>query len=180
MNKDPEDNAYGVKFSEIHAIDLVDMDGDGIRDVVTGKRFWSHGRTGDPDRNDAAVLYWFRLSRGANGSVDFVPYLIDSESGVGTQVVAADLNGDSLPDVVVGNKRGTFVHLHGKKTVTREEWEQAQPKRYRVRRSRLGLFSAPPLTENRARGQRNRPVEVRRCRVSPFRSRRIRPRILSR
>jgi hypothetical protein len=130
MNKDPKENAYGVKFSEIHAIDLVDMDGDGIRDIVTGKRFWSHGRTGDPDRNDAAVLYWFRVSRSANGSVDFVPYLIDSESGVGTQVVATDLNGDGLPDVIVGNKRGAFVHLHGEKTVTREEWEKAQPKRF--------------------------------------------------
>ena len=66
MNKDPKDNAYGVKFSEIHAIALVDMDGDGLKDIVTGKRFWSHGRTGDPDRNDAAVLYWFKLARSAD------------------------------------------------------------------------------------------------------------------
>jgi hypothetical protein len=117
-----------VKFSEIHAIDLVDMDGDGLKDIVTGKRFWSHGRTGDPDRNDAAVLYWFKLSR-TGKQVDFVPYLIDSESGVGTQVVAGDINGDTLPDIVVGNKRGTFVHLHEKKTVTPQEWEKAQPKR---------------------------------------------------
>lgn len=130
MNRDPEDNKYGVRFSEIHAIDLVDMDGDGLKDIVTGKRFWSHGRTGDPDRNAAAVLYWFKLVRNADKSVDFIPYLIDSESGVGTQVVATDINGDSLPDIVVGNKRGTFVHLHQKRTVTREEWEKAQPKRY--------------------------------------------------
>ena len=34
-----------------------------------------------------------------------------------------------LPDIVVGNKAGTFVLLHEKKTVTREEWENAQPKR---------------------------------------------------
>jgi hypothetical protein len=34
---------------------------------------------------------------------------------------ANDINGDGLPDVVVGNKKGTFVHLHEKKTVTREE-----------------------------------------------------------
>jgi hypothetical protein len=134
VNKEPGDSPYGVKFSEIHAIDLVDMDGDGVKDIVTGKRFWSHGRTGDPDRNDAAVLYWFRLVRGASG-VDFVPYLIDDASGVGTQVVATDINGDSLPDIVVGNKRGTFVHLHEKKTVTREEWEKAQPRR---------ISSAPP------------------------------------
>ena len=129
VNKDPADNPYGVKFSEIHAIDLVDMDGDGLKDIVTGKRFWSHGREGDPDRNDRAVLYWFKLVRHAGGSVDFVPYLIDDDSGVGTQVVAADINGDDLPDVVVGNKKGTFVHVHEKKTVTREDWERAQPKR---------------------------------------------------
>jgi hypothetical protein len=111
VNKDPSESPYGVKFSEIHAIDLVDMDGDGVKDIVTGKRFWSHGRTGDPDRNDAAVLYWFTLVRGRNGGVDFMPHLIDNESGVGTQVVATDINGDGRPDVVVGNKRGTFVHL---------------------------------------------------------------------
>jgi hypothetical protein len=75
------------------------------------------------------VLYWFKLARRAGG-VDFIPYLIDADSGVGTQVVAGDINGDGLPDVVVGNKKGTFVHLHEKKTVTREEWEKAQPKRY--------------------------------------------------
>ena len=53
-----------MKFSELHAVDMVDMDGDGLKDIVTGKRFWSHGRTGDPDRNDKAVIYWFRLVRG--------------------------------------------------------------------------------------------------------------------
>jgi len=88
MGKEPNDNKYGVKFSELHAIDLVDMDGDGLKDIVTGKRFWSHGRTGDPDRNDKAVLYWFKLVRGSDKSVDFVPHLIDDNSGVGTQVVA--------------------------------------------------------------------------------------------
>jgi FG-GAP repeat len=117
-----------VKFSELHAIDLVDMDGDGVKDIVTGKRFWSHGRTGDPDRNDKAVLYWFKTARGADKSVDFIPYLIDDNSGVGVQVVASDMNGDGLADIVVGNKKGTFVHLHEKKTVSREEWQKAQPK----------------------------------------------------
>ena len=128
MGSTPEDNRYGVKFSEPHAVDLVDMDGDGLKDIVTGKRFWSHGRIGDPDRNDSAVLYWFQLVRGADKSVDFVPHLIDDNSGVGTQVVASDINGDGLPDVVVGNKKGTFVHIHEKKIVTHDEWLKAQPK----------------------------------------------------
>jgi len=48
--------------------------------------------------------------------------------------VRADINGDALPDVVVGNPRGTFVHMHQKKTVTSEEWPRAQPKRQAVER----------------------------------------------
>jgi hypothetical protein len=115
MNKTPAENKYGVKFSELHAIEVVDMDGDGLKDIVTGKRFWSHGRTGDPDRNDDAVLYWFKLVRAKDGSVDFVPHLIDKASGVGTQVVVTDIDGDTRPDIVVGNKKGAYVHLQVKK-----------------------------------------------------------------
>ena len=115
MNKEPSENKYGVKFSELHAIDLVDMDGDGLKDIVTGKRFWSHGRTGDPDRNDKAVTYWFKLVRGADKSVDFIPHLIDADTGVGVQVVAGDINKDGLPDIVVGNKKGAYILLQEKK-----------------------------------------------------------------
>jgi len=105
-------NKDGVAFSEIHAIDLVDMDGDGLKDIVTGKRFWSHGRTGDPDRNSAAVLYWFKLVRNENHIVDFVPHLIDDDSGVGTQIVAGFCSNEKYPDIVVGNKKGTFYFRH--------------------------------------------------------------------
>src|SRR5436190_17998752 len=123
-----EDNKYGVKFSQLHAVDLVDMDGDGLKDIVTGKRYWAHGAHGDVDPNGAAVVYWFKLVRNADKSVDWLPYPIDNDSGVGTQVVAADVNGDKLPDIIVGNKKGTFVHIHGVKNVSEEEWEKAQPK----------------------------------------------------
>jgi hypothetical protein len=128
MNKEPHENRYGVKFSQLHAIDLVDIDGDGLKDIVTGKRFWAHGPTGDPEPNAPAVLYWFKLVRGAGGAVDFVPHLIDNDSGVGTQVVAADINGDKLPDIVVGNKKGAFVFLQERKKVSKDEWQKLQPK----------------------------------------------------
>src|SRR5207248_2056627 len=106
MNKEPGDNKYGLKFSELHAIDLVDMDGDGLKDIVTGKRFWSHGRTGDPDRNSSAVLYWFQLVRNADKSVELVPHLIDDNSGVGTQVVPGFPSNKKRPDVVVASMNG--------------------------------------------------------------------------
>ena len=130
MNKEPRENKYGVKFAQLHAIDLIDMDGDGLKDIVTGKRIWAHGPTGDAEPNAPAVLYWFKLVRGADKSVDFIPYLIDDNSGIGTQVVAGDINGDKLPDVVVGNKKGTFIFLHEAKKVSREEWQKAQPNPY--------------------------------------------------
>jgi hypothetical protein len=118
---------YGVCFTELHAVDLIDMDGDGLKDIVTGKRFWSHGRTGDPDRNDAAVLYWFKLTRGPGKSASYTPYLIDDNSGVGTQVVATPCSNREYPDVVVGNKRGTFYFKHSVRKVDEAEWKAAQP-----------------------------------------------------
>jgi hypothetical protein len=107
---------------------LIDVDGDGLKDIVTGKRFWAHGPTGDVEPNAPAVLYWFQLVRKANHEVDFVPHLIDDNSGVGTEVTTGDINGDGRPDVVVGNKKGTFVFLQQVKKVSHAEWEQAQPK----------------------------------------------------
>lgn len=114
MGKRASDNKYGVVFAEPHALALADIDGDGLLDIVVGKRFWSHGRTADPERNSAAVVYWFQLVRGKDGAVDWVPHLIDNDSGVGTQVVVGDVNGDGLPDIVVGNKKGAFVLEQGK------------------------------------------------------------------
>ncbi|MHB9006267.1 MAG: FG-GAP repeat domain-containing protein [Limisphaerales bacterium] len=128
VNKTPEDSRYGVAFSQPHALDLVDMDGDGLKDLITGKRFWAHGPTGDPEPNAAAVLYWFQLQRGPHHTAEFVPHLIDGDSGVGTQVMAADINGDGRPDIVVGNKKGGHVFLQEAKTVSKAEWEAAQPK----------------------------------------------------
>ena len=37
--------------------------------------------------------------------------MIHDDSGVGVEVVVEDLNQDSQLDIVVSNKKGTFVHL---------------------------------------------------------------------
>jgi hypothetical protein len=95
--------------SQTHAMVLVDINGDGLLDFVTGKRWWAHGPTGDADPNAAAMLYWFEARRAADGLISFTPRVIDSDSGIGTQFTVADVNGDGLLDVVVSNKKGTFL-----------------------------------------------------------------------
>ena len=56
-SEQPQDNDYGIVFSQPHAAHLADIDGDGIKDIVTGKRYWAHNGH-DPDEHGHRVLYW--------------------------------------------------------------------------------------------------------------------------
>ncbi|MFM9009564.1 MAG: FG-GAP repeat domain-containing protein [Planctomycetota bacterium] len=109
MGAKPEDNDQGVTFSQLHSLAAADIDGDGLQDLVTGKRRWAHGISGDIDPNAPPVLYWFRLVRDGSGGARYVAEKIDDDSGVGTQVTVADLNADGRPDGIVANKRGVFA-----------------------------------------------------------------------
>ena len=105
-------NAGNVTMSEMHASLAADIDGDGIPDYVTGKRYFSHlESTTDPDPYGTPALYWFRTVRNpkAPGGAEFVPELIHNRSGVGSQFAAADLNKDGAMDIVTSNVRGTFI-----------------------------------------------------------------------
>ena len=116
MPEDPRAESKVPVFSQSHAVDLADINGDGVKDLVTGKRFWAHapkpdGTGGDGGVNDPSVLYWYEVKRGGtSGAAEFIPHLIHSDSGVGTQVMIAELDGKAPPEIIVGNKKGAFVN----------------------------------------------------------------------
>jgi hypothetical protein len=99
-------------FSEPHAMQLVDMDGDGLSDIIIGKERYAHPRGyGDPDLEGTPVLYVFKLIRdpAAPGGARFDPHLVDSEFGVGRQVTVGHVNTDGIPDICVSSKIGLAV-----------------------------------------------------------------------
>ncbi len=109
MSDDPATSPVGLAVSQLHAVDLGDINSDGIPDVVTGKRWWAHGNH-DPGNSQPATLLWLETQR-IGDRVQFVPHVIDNSSGVGTQVMVGDVNGDGLMDIVSGSKRGAYLFL---------------------------------------------------------------------
>ena len=110
MTDDIADNEYAIAVSQLHAVGLADIDGDGVKDIVTGKRFFAHGGK-DPGAHQPALLIWFKTDR-TGGATQFVPHVIHHRSGVGTQVTLGDIDANGQTDILVGNKLGTYVSFN--------------------------------------------------------------------
>ena len=104
---DPEAFTSTTPYSESHAARFEDLDGDGLKEFITGKRKWAHG-TGGEGASEPGVLVYYKLR--SDGSALWDRYDIDLEqaSGVGTQFEVMDINGDGFLDVIISNKLGLF------------------------------------------------------------------------
>jgi hypothetical protein len=111
---DANKNSYFVThtidstFSESHSLVLEDVNRDGLPDLITGKRFFSHQGRG-PGGLEPAVLYWFELLKDGKQRPVWVKHLIDDNSGVGIQFVTDDMNRDGMLDIIIGNKNGVYL-----------------------------------------------------------------------
>ena len=102
-----ETHMIDERDSQTHAIHLADLNGDGLMDFVTGKRFWAHNGH-DPGSFEPAVLCWYELQR-EQGKPVWIKHEIDRNSGVGLHFQVVDVNGDRRLDIVTSNKKGVYV-----------------------------------------------------------------------
>jgi len=101
-----ETQLIDTSFSQTHGLDLVDINRDGNKDLVTGKRYFAHmGK--DPGGKEPPLLAWYEYQPGK--SPNWIKHIIDEDSGVGVQVIVADFFGNERMDIIVANKKGVFV-----------------------------------------------------------------------
>lgn len=99
-------------YSQTHALEYLDMDGDGQKDLVTGKRFFAHNGN-DPGGKDEVNMFWYHVVRKKGSAPLFERHqiLAGKETGVGTQFLVRDMNEDKKPDIILSNKKGVNVLL---------------------------------------------------------------------
>jgi len=93
-------------FSQSHALALADLDGDGQLYLITGKRYRGHSGN-DPGSYDPLVIYAYKINK--DGTFTRIPVSYNGTAGVGTQILAADLDKDGDLDIAVAGKSG--VHF---------------------------------------------------------------------
>jgi hypothetical protein len=93
-------------FSQVHALHLADLDGDGDPELIAGKRVLAHNGN-DPGAQDPPCLFYYQWDQEGGA---FERFTIDEgRVGVGLQVHTADLDGNARTDIVVAGKSGTYL-----------------------------------------------------------------------
>jgi hypothetical protein len=112
-------------FSQSHALKLADLDGDGSVYLVTGKRYRGHNGN-DPGSHDPNVIYAYKINKDA--TFTRIPLSYNGTAGVGTQILAEDLDKDGDLDIATAGKLGVhFLENLKINKVPKETREAQQP-----------------------------------------------------
>lgn len=96
--------------AQTHSSIMADINGDGRKDYITGKRFLAHNGN-DAGDGDAPILMWFDLN--PKKAPYYTEHIIDSDSGAGLNISIKDMNKDKKLDIIIANKNGVFLLENG-------------------------------------------------------------------
>lgn len=101
-----EEKLIDDSFSQAHCLHLADLDGDGQKEIITGKRVRAHNG-GDPGASEPPIIryyVWNAKTKAYNAHT-----INRGEVGIGLQIRTADLDSDGDLDIVVAGKDGTQI-----------------------------------------------------------------------
>ena len=94
--------------AQYHDLQWADIDGDGLCELVSGKRHRAHCGN-EPGEWDHLGIYYFKWT-GEGFSKQIVDYgPIGTGKGCGIHFAVADLNGDGRPEIIAPGKEGLYV-----------------------------------------------------------------------
>jgi len=125
-------------FGQFHTMALGDLNGDGVPDLVTGKRLFAHhGR--DTSCYDPLFAFWYDLQGGKFVrhvlSYNHLPWFPGEKNinpppngavAVGMKLNIADMNKDGRNDIIIAGKTGLYV-FYNEGTMPRERGPHRLP-----------------------------------------------------
>jgi hypothetical protein len=102
-------------WTQAHSLVLADLDGCGVPELITGKRFMAHNG-GDPDEYGKLGVYYYKLIRKPDKTAEWRKYAISYDEGIGAGLAiwAGDFRGAGAIDIIVTGKFGGPVWFENK------------------------------------------------------------------
>jgi FG-GAP-like repeat len=110
-------------YSQIHSLQLADLNGDGKPELLAGKRYRGHNEK-DNGSFDPLAIFYYTIEPGKNPKITRHPIAYNSIAGAGMQFVVTDLDRDGDVDIVTAGKTGQywFENL----TINKVPWQRRE------------------------------------------------------